>query len=35
VALHAEDIAEPTDFIVTSPRRVAINELVIGPTGQA
>lgn len=32
--LHAEDIAESVRFIVTSPRRVAINEIVIRPTDQ-
>jgi NADP-dependent 3-hydroxy acid dehydrogenase YdfG len=33
--LHAEDIARSISFIVTSPRRVAINEIVIRPTDQA
>lgn len=33
--LHAEDIAEAVSFIVTSPRRVAINEILIRPTDQA
>jgi NADP-dependent 3-hydroxy acid dehydrogenase YdfG len=33
--LHAEDIAEAVAFIVTNPRRVAINEIVIRPTDQA
>lgn len=32
--LHAEDIAEAVAFIVTNPRRVAINEIVIRPTDQ-
>lgn len=32
--LHAEDIAEAVAYIVTSPRRVAINEIVIRPTDQ-
>lgn len=32
--LHAEDIAEAVNYIVTSPRRVAINEIVIRPTDQ-
>ncbi|ALM85981.1 SDR family oxidoreductase [Bordetella sp. N] len=32
--LHAEDVAESVKFIVTSPRRVAINEIVIRPTDQ-
>ncbi|MFT8310911.1 MAG: SDR family NAD(P)-dependent oxidoreductase [Sporolactobacillus sp.] len=33
--LQAEDIANTVHFIVTSPRRVAINEVVIRPTDQA
>ncbi len=33
--LHAEDIAEAVHYIVASPRRVAINEIVIRPTDQA
>lgn len=33
--LHAEDIAEAVAFIVTNPRRVAVNEIVIRPTDQA
>lgn len=33
-ALHAEDIAEAVHYIVTSPRRVAVNEIVIRPTDQ-
>jgi len=32
--LHAEDIAEAVSFIVTSPRRVAVNEIVVRPTDQ-
>lgn len=32
--LHAEDIAEAVSFIVTHPRRVAINEIVVRPTDQ-
>jgi NADP-dependent 3-hydroxy acid dehydrogenase YdfG len=32
--LHAEDIAEAVAFIVTNPRRVAINEIVVRPTDQ-
>ena len=32
--LHAEDIAAAIAFIVTNPRRVAINEIVIRPTDQ-
>lgn len=32
--LHAEDIAEAVAFIVTNPRRVAVNEIVIRPTDQ-
>jgi NADP-dependent 3-hydroxy acid dehydrogenase YdfG len=32
--LHAEDIAEAVFFIVTSPRRVAVNEIVVRPTDQ-
>jgi NADP-dependent 3-hydroxy acid dehydrogenase YdfG len=33
--LQAEDIANTVHFIVTSPRRMAINEVVIRPTDQA
>jgi len=33
--LHAEDIAEAVAFIVTNPRRVAVNEILIRPTDQA
>ncbi|WP_221583466.1 SDR family NAD(P)-dependent oxidoreductase [Microbacterium sp. G2-8] len=33
-ALHAEDIADAAVFIVTNPRRVAVNEIVIRPTDQ-
>ena len=33
--LHAEDVARAIGYIVTSPRRVAINEIVIRPTDQA
>jgi NADP-dependent 3-hydroxy acid dehydrogenase YdfG len=32
--LHAEDIASTIEFIVTQPRRVAINEVLIRPTDQ-
>jgi NADP-dependent 3-hydroxy acid dehydrogenase YdfG len=32
--LHAEDIADAITYIVTSPRRVAVNEIVIRPTDQ-
>lgn len=32
--LHAEDIADAIGFIVASPRRVAVNEIVIRPTDQ-
>ncbi|MEU4530381.1 SDR family NAD(P)-dependent oxidoreductase [Micromonospora ureilytica] len=32
--LHAEDIAEAIAYIVTNPRRVAVNEIVIRPTDQ-
>jgi NADP-dependent 3-hydroxy acid dehydrogenase YdfG len=32
--LHAEDIAATIEFIVTQPRRVAINEVLIRPTDQ-
>ncbi|MET0701176.1 MAG: SDR family NAD(P)-dependent oxidoreductase [Mycobacterium sp.] len=32
--LHAEDIATAVTYIVTSPRRVAVNEIVIRPTDQ-
>lgn len=33
-ALHAGDVAEAVSFIVTNPRRVAINEIVVRPTDQ-
>ena len=33
--LHAEDIAAAIAFIVTNPRRVAVNEIVIRPTDQS
>ena len=33
--LHAEDIAAAVAFIVTNPRRVAINEILVRPTDQA
>jgi len=33
--LHAEDIAGAVAFIVTNPRRVAINEILVRPTDQA
>ncbi|TQC48196.1 SDR family NAD(P)-dependent oxidoreductase [Rhodococcus sp. WS4] len=32
--LHADDIADAVSYIVGSPRRVAVNELVIRPTTQ-
>jgi NADP-dependent 3-hydroxy acid dehydrogenase YdfG len=32
--LHAEDIAEAVAYIVTHPRRVAVNEIVVRPTDQ-
>jgi len=32
--LHAEDIAEAIEYIVTRPRRVAVNEMLIRPTDQ-
>ncbi|MBW8705707.1 putative oxidoreductase [Streptomyces sp. MBT84] len=32
--LHAEDVAEAVAYIATSPRRAAINEIVIRPTDQ-
>jgi NADP-dependent 3-hydroxy acid dehydrogenase YdfG len=32
--LHAEDIAEAVAYIVESPRRVAVNEIVVRPTDQ-
>ena len=32
--LHTEDIAGTIEFIVTQPRRVAINEVLIRPTDQ-
>lgn len=33
--LHAEDVAEAIGSVVTNPRRVAVNEIVIRPTEQA
>jgi NADP-dependent 3-hydroxy acid dehydrogenase YdfG len=33
--LHAQDIADAIAYIVTNPRRVAVNEIVIRPTDQA
>ncbi len=33
--LHAQDIADAIEYIVRSPRRVAINEILIRPTDQA
>lgn len=33
--LHAEDIAAAVAFIVTNPRRVAVNEILVRPTDQA
>ena len=33
--MQAEDIAEAILFIVTRPRHVAVNELLIRPTEQA
>jgi NADP-dependent 3-hydroxy acid dehydrogenase YdfG len=32
--MHPEDIASAISYIVTSPRRVAINEIVVRPTDQ-
>ena len=32
--LHSEDIAELIAYIVTRPRRVAVNEVLIRPTDQ-
>jgi NADP-dependent 3-hydroxy acid dehydrogenase YdfG len=32
--LEAEDIAETIEFVVTRPRRVAVNEVLIRPTEQ-
>ena len=32
--LHADDIADAIAYIVTRPRRVAINEVLIRPTDQ-
>lgn len=32
--LHPEDVAEAVAFVVTGPRRVAVNEIVIRPTDQ-
>lgn len=33
--LHPEDIADAVAYIATSPRRRAVNEIVIRPTDQA
>jgi NADP-dependent 3-hydroxy acid dehydrogenase YdfG len=33
--LHAEDIAEAIEYMVTRPRRVAVNEMLVRPTEQA
>lgn len=33
--LHPEDVANAVEYIVTNPRHVAINEIVIRPTDQA
>ncbi len=33
--LHAEDIADAVDYIVTRPRRIAVNEMLVRPTDQA
>ena len=33
--LQAEDIAEAITFVVTRPRRTAVNEVLIRPTEQA
>jgi NADP-dependent 3-hydroxy acid dehydrogenase YdfG len=32
--LHSEDVADAIAFIVSQPRRVAINEIVIRPSDQ-
>jgi len=32
--LHAQDIADAIAYIITNPRRVAVNEIVIRPTDQ-
>jgi NADP-dependent 3-hydroxy acid dehydrogenase YdfG len=32
--LESEDIAEIIEFMVTRPRRVAINEVMVRPTNQ-
>jgi NADP-dependent 3-hydroxy acid dehydrogenase YdfG len=32
--LHAEDIAGAVAYIVTSPRRMAVNEIMVRPTEQ-
>ncbi len=33
--LQPEDIADAVAYIVASPRRIAVNEIVIRPTEQA
>ena len=33
-AMEPEDIADAIAYLVTRPRRVAINELLVRPTGQ-
>jgi NADP-dependent 3-hydroxy acid dehydrogenase YdfG len=32
--LHAEDIADAISYIVTRPRRIAVNEILVRPTEQ-
>jgi NADP-dependent 3-hydroxy acid dehydrogenase YdfG len=32
--MHAEDIADAVTYIVTRPRHVAVNEMLIRPTEQ-
>jgi NADP-dependent 3-hydroxy acid dehydrogenase YdfG len=33
--LHASDIAETIEYVVTRPRRVAVNEVLVRPTKRA
>jgi len=32
--LHAEDIADAVSYIVTRPRRITVNEILVRPTEQ-
>ena len=32
--MHADDIADTVEFVVTRPRRASVNSIWIGPTRQ-